>query len=194
MGAGPNCRVWEVSGFRTLMLKRGCNMTQTAKRISRLPVTNPDHSGTSKRPDAAAAVSSHEQGRLQRESLLKGYRQDTPVLVKSIRLQLETDGMERVDIELDRYRKPVFMNVLEGYEPKVSVALKGAKLDPCVQKIIHAGGRFLLRVRIDTNGTANGLGIILDLSPHSNCQVCYTHCLGTNLLRIDLSDDHRKKT
>ncbi|HOI75727.1 MAG TPA: hypothetical protein PLO63_16405 [Syntrophales bacterium] len=102
--------------------------------------------------------------------------------------------MERVHIELDRYQKPVFLSVLEGDEPRVSVTLKGAKLDPGVQKSIHAGGRFLRCVRADANGTNNGLNIVLDLCPHSNCQVRYTHCLGTNLLRIDLSDDHRKKT
>lgn len=169
-------------------------MTQTEKRISRLPATHPVHSCAANRPDGAATVSSREQGRLQRESLLKGYRHDTPVLVKSIHLTLDHGGMERVHIELDRYQKPVFMSALEGDEPRVSVALKDAKLDHGVQNSIHAGGRFLRCVRADANGTGNGLSIVLDLCPDSNCQVRYTHCLGTNLLRIDLSDDHRKKT
>lgn len=169
-------------------------MKQTEKRISRLPATNPVHPGVSNRPDTAAAASSREQGRLQRETLLKGYRQDTPVLVKRIHLKLDNGGMERVHIELDRYQKPVFLSVLEGEEPRVSVALKCAKLDRGVQNSIHAGGRFIRCVRTNANGTNNGLSIVLDLCPHSNCQVHYTHCLGTNLLRIDLSENHRKRT
>ncbi|NPU84655.1 MAG: hypothetical protein HPY65_09210 [Syntrophaceae bacterium] len=168
-------------------------MTFRAKSDPSHPTAAPIHPVASNSSDVAAASPVHGHRKSSgKDSSLKLFSQNGPILVKNIRMKLESGGTESVFIQFDSYQKPAFLLKLDGDEPKISVILKNAKLSPRIQKSIHAGGKFLRRIRTGANGTNGELNIILDIYPRSSCQASYTHCLGANLFRIDISAGSHK--
>ncbi len=168
-------------------------MTLPAKRNPCNPPAGSSHPVKPDPMDATASTSVHEYRHPSPRLAGKAFRENIPILVKSIRLKLEGTGMESVYIEIDRYEKPAFTTSLDGENPRVSVVFRNAKLGPEIQKSIHAGGKFLHRIRTGPNGQKGELNITLDICPESNCRANYTHYLGVNLLRIDLSDGNHNQ-
>jgi hypothetical protein len=64
--------------------------------------------------DATASTSVREYRRPSPRLAAKVFRENIPILVKSIRLKLEETGMKVFYIEIDRYEKPAFTTSLDG--------------------------------------------------------------------------------